>query len=88
MKPKKLPLRKCVVTQERLPKTELVRVVKTKDGEVFVDTSGKANGRGAYLKLNKQVIEKAMKKNVLNRVLGVEVSEKVFEELLELAKNT
>jgi len=88
MKPKKLPLRKCVVTQERLPKNELVRVVKTKDGEVFVDTSGKANGRGAYLKLNKQVIEKAMKKNVLNRVLGVEVSEKVFEELLELAKNT
>ena len=47
---KKIPLRKCVVTQERLPKKDLLRVVKNNEGEVMVDLSGKANGRGAYIK--------------------------------------
>ena len=47
---KKVPLRKCVATNERLPKQELVRVVKNNEGKVFIDLTGKANGRGAYLK--------------------------------------
>ena len=47
---KKIPLRKCVVTQERLPKQELLRVVKNNEGVVMVDLSGRANGRGAYIK--------------------------------------
>ncbi len=88
MKGKKVPLRKCVVTQERLPKGELVRVVKTKDGEVFADSTGKANGRGAYLTLNVSVIKKAQDKKILNRVLETEVPDTVFEELMELAKNS
>lgn len=88
MSNRKVPLRKCVITQERLPKSELIRVVKNKEGVVTVDVSGKANGRGAYLKLNKQVIEKAKKKKVLARVLEVEIPENVFEELLKLAENT
>lgn len=83
---KKTPLRKCVVTQERLPKKELVRVVRNKEGEVSVDTTGKANGRGAYLKLSKQVIDKAKNKKVLSRALEVEIPDSVFEELYELAK--
>ena len=84
----KVPLRKCVVTHERLTKEELVRVVKTKDGEVFVDESGKANGRGAYMKLNEQVIKKAKKKKVLNRVFDSDVDDKIYERLLEIAKSS
>ena len=47
---KKIPLRTCVVTKERCPKKELIRVVRTPEGNVIIDESGKANGRGAYLK--------------------------------------
>ena len=57
---KKIPMRSCVITKEKLPKKELIRVVRTPDGEVIIDVSGKANGRGAYVKKDKEVIEKAM----------------------------
>ena len=52
---KKIPLRTCVVTKEKLPKRELIRVVRTPDGEVVIDETGKLNGRGTYLKLDKDV---------------------------------
>ena len=81
MKEKKIPMRSCVVTKEKLPKQELIRVVRTPDGNVVVDTTGKANGRGAYLKKDLQVFEKAQKSKILNRVLEVEVKDEVFEEL-------
>ena len=58
---KKIPLRKCVVTQERLPKKDLLRVVKNNEGEIMVDFSGKANGRGAYIKNDVEVLDKAIK---------------------------
>ena len=58
---KKIPLRKCVVTQERLPKKDLLRIVKNNEGEVFVDLSSKANGRGAYIKKDIDVLNKAKK---------------------------
>ncbi|XMB87027.1 YlxR family protein [Mycoplasmatota bacterium WC44] len=87
---KKIPLRKCIVTRERFPKNELVRIVKTKDGQIFVDETGKANGRGAYINLSKSTIKKAKDKKILNRVFETEIDDKIFEELLELyeAKNT
>ena len=50
MKQKKIPLRTCVVTREKLEKKDLLRIVKNNEGKVFVDESGKANGRGAYIK--------------------------------------
>lgn len=50
MKTKKIPLRSCVVSKEKLPKQELIRVVKNKENEVFIDLTGKANGKGAYIK--------------------------------------
>ena len=81
MKVKKIPMRSCVITKEKLPKQELIRVVRTPDGNVVVDTTGKANGRGAYLKKDLQVFEKAQKSKILNRVLEVEVKDEVFEEL-------
>ena len=79
---KKIPMRSCVVTREKLPKQELVRVVRTPEGNVIIDTTGKSNGRGAYLKKDKEVIEKARKSKVLERTLEVQISDELYEELL------
>ena len=81
MKMKKIPMRSCVVTKEKLPKQELVRIVRTPEGNVIIDTTGKANGRGAYMKLSMEVIDKARKSKVLDRTLEVPVSEEIYEEL-------
>lgn len=86
MKQKKIPMRSCCVTREKLPKQELVRVVRTPEGSIIVDTTGKANGRGAYLKKDITVFEKAEKTKVLNKHLEVEVPSSVFEELKNLVK--
>ncbi len=84
MKIKKIPMRSCVVTHEKLPKGELIRVVRTPEGNVIVDTTGKANGRGAYLKKDLSVFEKAYSSKILNRILEVEIPLSVFEELRKL----
>ena len=81
MKVKKIPMRSCLVTRERLPKQELIRVVRTPEGNVVVDTTGKVNGRGAYLKKDLVVFEKAEKSKILNKQLEVEVPVSIFEEL-------
>jgi predicted RNA-binding protein YlxR (DUF448 family) len=86
MKVKKIPMRTCVITKEKLPKGELIRVVRTPEGQVIIDKTGKANGRGAYLKLDVSVIEKAKKSGALNRHLEVEVPDNIYEELKELVK--
>ncbi len=77
-------MRMCVVTREKLPKSELIRVVKTPTGEVIIDESGKANGRGAYLKKDKEVFLKAKKSNILNKQLEVTVPLEIFDELDKL----
>ena len=74
-------MRTCVVTREKLPKGELIRIVRTPSGEVIIDETGKANGRGAYLKKDKEVFLKAKKNKILNKMLEVEVPDKVFEDL-------
>ena len=81
---KKIPMRSCVVTGEKLEKKELIRVVRNNMGEVFIDTTGKANGRGAYLKRDKDVIIKAKKNKILDRRLEVEVSDSIYEEILNM----
>ncbi len=86
MKAKKIPMRSCVVTHEKLEKKDLIRVVKNKDGLVFVDESGKANGRGAYLKKSVEVIEKAKKSKVLDKILDTTIKEEVYNELLNIVK--
>jgi len=78
---RKIPLRKCIVTHERKPKEELIRVVRNKEGKVFVDPTGKQNGRGAYLSKDIKVIEKAAKTGVLNQQFKTDVDSSVFEEL-------
>lgn len=84
-KKKKVPLRKCVVTDEMKPKKDLIRVVRNKEGEVFVDPTGKKNGRGAYLSRDPEVISKAEASNILSRHLNAEVKDSVYEELKQMA---
>ena len=80
---KKIPMRTCVVTREKYPKKELIRVVRTPDNQVIIDESGKANGRGAYLKNDREVILKAQKNKILNKHLETEVPDTIYEELLK-----
>lgn len=78
---KKIPMRSCVVTLEKLPKKELIRVVRTPEGNVIIDETGKANGRGAYLKKDIETFEKAKKSKILNKKLEVEVPDSIYDEL-------
>lgn len=84
VKKRKVPLRKCIVTNEMKPKEALIRVVRNKEGEVFVDPSGKQNGRGAYLTKDLAVIEKAKKTGVLNQQFKTKVNNEIYEELTQL----
>lgn len=81
---RKVPMRKCVVTGEMKPKKELVRIVRSKEGEVSVDLTGKKSGRGAYLTLDKDTVLLAKKKNVLSSHLQVSIDDSIYEELLQL----
>ncbi len=83
-KPRKIPLRKCIVSGEQLEKEQLIRVVKNKQDEVFVDDTGKAHGRGAYLKKDKAVIAKAAKRNLIAKHFGVSVDPGLYETLQDL----
>lgn len=78
---KKIPLRKCIATHELLPKMELLRIVRTPEGQVVADETGKLNGRGAYLKRSTEALEIAQKKDLLRKSLGVEIDEELYEEI-------
>jgi len=82
MKVKKIPMRTCVVTHEKCEKKDLLRVVRNNEGNVFVDDTLKANGRGAYLKKDASVIEKARTSKVLERHLEVKIDDSIYDELL------
>ena len=84
MKTKKNPMRSCVVTKEKLPKQNLVRVVKNNEGKVFIDLTGKANGRGAYIKKTLAVVEQAKKSKVLDKHLETTIPQDIYEELQKL----
>ncbi len=84
MKTRKIPMRSCVVTREKYPKAELIRVVRTPEGTVVIDATGKQNGRGAYLKKDLAVIEKAEKNKILSKHLEIDVPKEIFEELKKL----
>ena len=80
-KPKKIPLRRCLATGNQFPKKDLLRVVRTPEGNVVVDEKGKANGRGAYISKSLEAVEIARKKKVFDRELEVEVPAEVYDEL-------
>ena len=84
MKTRKIPLRTCVITHESLPKSELLRIVRTKEGYVEVDETGKLNGRGAYIKKDISVLEKAIKSNILEKRLECTIDDSVYEEIKKI----
>ena len=86
MNKKHIPQRTCVVTREKCDKKDLIRVVRTPEKEVIIDLSGKANGRGAYIKKDLEAIEKAKKTKVLNKHLEIDIPDSIYEELTNLVK--
>ena len=81
--PKKIPQRMCLGCREHKPKMELIRVVRSPEGEIFVDLTGRKNGRGAYLCRNTDCLKKAKKQRSLERALDCEISEEVYARLAE-----
>ena len=84
MKVKKIPMRICVVSKERFPKNELLRIVKTPEGEVKVDLTGKLNGHGAYIKKDEEILNKAIKTKALENHLECTIDESVYEEIRKI----
>lgn len=83
---RKVPMRKCVATNQMFPKKELVRIVRSKEGEVQIDLTGKKAGRGAYVSLNEEAILLAAKKNTLASHLEANVDASIYQDLLDLVK--
>ena len=79
---RKVPMRTCIGCREQKPKKDLIRVVKDKENKIFIDKTWKANGRGAYLCNDKNCLEKAIKSKALNRAFTTEISEEVYENLI------
>jgi len=82
MKVKKVPMRTCVVSHEKCEKKDLFRVVRDNTGYVFIDETLKANGRGAYLKKDKDVVLKAKISKALDKHLEVKIEDNIYDELL------
>ncbi len=81
MRPRKVPLRKCVACQEMMPKKELIRVVRTPSGEVEIDLTGKKAGRGAYLCGKVSCFKLAKKTKALDRALKQSVGDEIYDAL-------
>ncbi len=81
-KARKIPLRKSVVSGEVIDKRDLLRIVKNKEGQVFIDPTGKANGRGAYIKLDNDEALLAKKKRAFDRAFSMEVAAEFYDELI------
>ena len=81
MKNKKIPMRSCIVSREKLPKKELIRIIKNNDNEVLIDLTGKINGHGVYIKKDINVLEKAIKSKIIERNLGISINDSMYKEL-------
>ncbi len=87
IKKRKIPLRICSGCQEKKPKKELVRIVRTPDSEVVLDLTGKKAGRGAYLCPSEECLKKAFKGKRLEKNLGQNISDKLLDEITAVLKN-
>ena len=83
MKQKKIPMRLCIGCREKKPKWELLRIVKNNEGEIFVDPTGKKNGRGAYICRNMDCFAKARKAKSLSHEFSCEIPEEVYDEIMK-----
>ena len=86
MKKRKIPTRRCILTNEMFPKKDLLRIVKNKEGEISVDPTGKKAGRGAYVVTDLEVVKAAQEKNQLEKFFGAspEVMEPIYNEVIRL----
>lgn len=86
MKQRKIPMRKCILSNEMKPKQEMVRVVKNKEGEIFADATGKQNGRGAYVSMDLEIVNKAREKKKLEQYFeaDTETLNPVYDEIIRL----
>ena len=82
MKRKKIPLRKCIASGEMKPKKEMIRIVRSKEGEITLDPSGKMPGRGAYISIEPVIVKKAWDKKVLDRTFETTISDDFYSDLL------
>ncbi|SEF49769.1 hypothetical protein SAMN04487934_101352 [Eubacterium ruminantium] len=80
---KKKPIRKCVGCNTSKLKSEMYRIIRTGEGEILLDKTGRMNGRGAYICKDKKCIEKAAKSNSLSKAFGIPVSAEIYEGLME-----
>lgn len=85
MKKKKVPMRKDIVTGEMMPKRQLIRVVKNKEGEVSLDPTGKKSGRGAYVGIDVAIAERAKREKTFDKVFGVTLNPDFYDELIQYA---
>ena len=83
---KEMPKRTCIGCNEIKLKKELIRIVKNKEGQIFIDRTGKANGRGAYICDNIECLEKAIKTKRLERTFETNIDAKIYEELMNTLK--
>jgi hypothetical protein len=83
MRKKKIPTRLCLGCRQMKPKRELIRIVRDKEGNVFIDRTGKRSGRGAYICADNTCLEKARKNNRLEKSLEVKIKDDIFEQLAE-----
>lgn len=83
---KKVPLRKCAATGDMLPKKEMIRIVRSKEGEVSIDLSGKKSGRGTYVSKSETAIEQARKNRAIESQLKVKVPDEIYDELLYVVR--
>lgn len=81
---RKQPQRKCIVTNEMKPKKSMIRIVRNKDKEVFIDPTGKLNGRGAYLTIDEAIIERAQAEKVLEKTFQVNIDPAIYDQLKDL----
>ena len=86
MNTRKIPQRKCVVCNIHKDKSDLLRIVKTKDGDIFVDPTGKKNGRGTYICMSQECFNKARKTRTLNSSLKANISEEIYQEIENYVK--
>ncbi|MGY3703951.1 DNA-binding protein [Vagococcus martis] len=83
MKQRKIPMRKCVVSNEMKPKKDMIRIVRSKEGEISIDPTGKMPGRGAYLSMEPEVVQKSWDQKILDRVLNDTLTDDFYQELLD-----
>ena len=84
---RKLPIRECVGCRNRKPKNEMIRVIRTEDGQILLDVTGKKNGRGAYLCKNSECLSQAYRQKGLERSLKIPISPQIYDTLKQELEN-